>query len=127
MNGDLLTKVDFRGLLDYHKEHKSTATMCVKEFDFQVPYGVIRVDDQEIKQIDEKPVHKFLINAGIYVLGPETVKDIPEDSFFDMTHLFNKLRESQKSTLVFPIHEYWLDIGTIQDFARAQIDYEQKF
>ena len=71
MNGDLLTKVDFKNLLDFHDDNHAEATMCVREYDFQVPYGVVEIDNYSIKEIEEKPVHKFFVNAGIYVLKPD--------------------------------------------------------
>ncbi len=127
MNGDLLTKINFRSLLKFHEESKSLATMCVKEFDIQVPYGVIRIEDQEIKGIDEKPIHTFMVNAGIYALSYETLKIIPTNTYFDMTQFFHKTMELKLKSLVFPIHEYWLDVGKLQDLERAQIDFDQKF
>lgn len=124
MNGDLLTNVNFSQLLDFHVYGSSTASMCVREYDFQVPYGVIDVDkNSNIKSIIEKPVHKFFVNAGIYVLSPEVLDHIPSNEFYDMPTLFEKLIEHNKKTLSFPIHEYWLDIGRIEEFERANKEY----
>ena len=74
MNGDLLTKVNFEYLLQFHDEQSGMATMCVREYDLQVPYGVVKAEGQYITSIVEKPVKKFFVNAGIYVLGPEGVR-----------------------------------------------------
>jgi len=122
MNGDLLTKVNFNQLLDFHQASNVDATMCVREYDFQVPYGVIKMDDRFIRSIDEKPVHKFFVNAGIYVLGPHALKQIPKESAYDMPQLFERLIKNKKRTAAFPIHEYWLDIGKIEDLNQARID-----
>lgn len=127
MNGDLLTKINFTGLIEYHSKEKSFATMCVKEFEFEVPYGVIKIEDKKIVKIDEKPVQNFMINAGVYMLDPRVIDEVPENECFDMNQLFNRLIAKNENILVFPIHEYWLDIGKMKDFKRAQIDYEQKF
>ena len=91
MNGDLLTRINFQHLLDYHREHKAQATMCVREYDFQVPFGVVRITDNRITGIDEKPLHSFFVNAGIYVLDPELIDLIPDGEFFDMTTLFEAI------------------------------------
>jgi len=127
INGDILTKVDFTSLIKDHNENNSCATMCVKEFDFQVPYGVIEIVQNMIHKICEKPLHKFLVNAGIYMLSPKILKYILSNEYLDMTQLFNTAIENGEVITVFPIHEYWLDIGKIQDFERAQTEYHQIF
>jgi dTDP-glucose pyrophosphorylase len=127
MNGDLLTKNNINSLINFHIESKAIATMCVKEFDIQVPFGVIRFEGEVITGIDEKPIHSFLVNAGIYALSQDALNHIPENSYFDMTQLFNKIIAEQHKTVVYPIHEYWLDIGKLQDLEKAQIEYDQKF
>lgn len=127
MNGDLLTKVDFRSLMDFHTEHQSSATMCVREYDFQVPYGVVNVDGERITEIVEKPVHRFFVNAGIYCLAPEALAHIPRDEFFDMPSLFQQLIGQGSKTCSFPIREYWLDIGRISDFERANAEFMEVF
>ena len=123
MNGDLLTKLNYSDLLNFHLENGATATMCVKDYSFQIPYGVVETEDFWLKEIKEKPVQQFFVNAGIYVLSPEALKSIPADKFFDMTSLFNKLGEKKANTAVFPISEYWIDIGKMSDFDRAQKEF----
>ncbi len=127
MNGDLLTKVNFQHLLDFHAEHRARATMCVREYDFQVPYGVVRIDHHRVLGIDEKPVQRFFVNAGIYVLEPEVLDLIPSATYFDMPELFTRLIGQNHETAVFPIREYWLDIGHMEDFARANGDFPEVF
>ncbi len=119
MNGDLLTKVNFEQLLDYHEEEKGLATMCVREYDFQVPYGVIDLDGDCISRIVEKPVHKFFVNAGIYVLEPELVGQVDGIGYLDMPNLLEKQMQEGKRIKSFPIHEYWLDIGRMEEYERA--------
>lgn len=125
MNGDLLTKVNFRQLLDFHTEHLSSATMCVREYDFQVPYGVVTLDQHRIATIIEKPVQRFFVNAGIYVMEPEILEMIPHEVYLDMPSLFDKLVTQKRETAVFPIREYWLDIGRMDDFERAQLEFSK--
>lgn len=127
MNGDLLTKVNFQLLLDYHKEQNAEGTMGVREYDFQVPFGVVNMKGQKIENIDEKPVHRFFVNAGIYVLSPRMVKLIPKNECYDMPSLFNEIVSLKYRTTAFPIHEYWLDIGRQADFERANGDYSKIF
>jgi dTDP-glucose pyrophosphorylase/predicted transcriptional regulator len=127
MNGDLLTKVNFSQLLDFHVSHHAAATMCVREYDFQVPYGVVKIDNHRITGIDEKPVQRFFVNAGIYVLEPDALDFILPNTFFDMPTLFEKLIEQEKETVVFPIREYWLDIGHMADYERANGEYQAVF
>jgi dTDP-glucose pyrophosphorylase/predicted transcriptional regulator len=127
MNGDLLTKINFRQLLDFHREQKAVATMCIREYDFQVPYGVVALKEQRIHQLDEKPIHRFFVNAGIYVLEPSVLKHIPKDSTFDMPHLFEKLIKRKQNVAAFPIREYWLDIGRMDDLEQANVDFFRVF
>lgn len=127
MNGDLLTKVNFASLLEFHREHRAAATMCVREYDFQVPYGVVNIEDHRIVSLVEKPVHSFFVNAGIYVLDPSVLDLIPKGRYFDMTELFEGLIKSGADTAVFPIREYWLDIGRIDDFERANGEFARVF
>lgn len=127
MNGDILTDVDFGSLLDFHSFGNADATMCVREYEYQIPYGVIQTENEHIKSIVEKPIEKFFVNAGIYVLSPHVFNYIPKNEFFDMPTLFNILIENQKSVMSFPIHEYWLDIGRISDFEQAQTEYFRIF
>ncbi|WP_236839497.1 nucleotidyltransferase family protein [Beggiatoa leptomitoformis] len=123
MNGDLLTKVDYRHLLDFHLEHQAIATMCVREYDFQVPYGVVQIDNHRILGIQEKPIQRFFVNAGIYVLQPSLLSLIPKETFFDMPTLFEKALAEKRETVVFPIREYWIDIGQMADLERAKIEF----
>lgn len=91
MNGDLLTQVNFDQLMQFHQEQNAVATMCVREYEYQVPYGVIETDGVELISIKEKPIHRSFVNAGIYVLSPEVFEYIPVDTFYDMPSLFEAL------------------------------------
>lgn len=119
MNGDLLTQTNLPRLLDYHQQRGAQASMCVRKYDFQVPFGVVRLDGAEITGIDEKPVHEFFVNAGIYLLEPAILDLIPPKQALDMPELFTRARLQGLLTVAFPIHEYWLDIGRLDDFEKA--------
>ncbi|MEE8535885.1 MAG: nucleotidyltransferase family protein [Kiloniellales bacterium] len=127
MNADVLTSVDFRHLLDFHDQHAADATMCVREYSFQVPYGVAKIENHHLRGISEKPKHQFFVNAGIYVLGPPALDLIPADESADMPNLFETLIAGGGAAAVFPIREYWLDIGRSDDLERAQGDYAREF
>lgn len=127
MNGDLLTSVNFDNLLDYHLANNAVATMCVREYDFQVPYGVVDLDGNKVNSIIEKPVHKFFVSAGIYMLSPQVIELIPSSQFYDMPTLFEKIINTQQHAVSFPIHEYWLDIGRMNEYEQANREYDGVF
>jgi len=119
MNGDLLTSINFDSLLHFHAAHDAVATMAVHEYDFQVPYGVVRTDGVRIEGIEEKPVQKFFVNAGIYALSPEVLAHVPTDTFFNMPTLFERLISAGRTTAAYPLRESWIDIGGPEEYERA--------
>lgn len=123
MNGDILTTVDFRQLLRFHRDRKAQATMCVREYSVQVPFGVAETDGYRLTSLQEKPVHSFFVNAGIYVLSPEAVARVPKGRAYDMTQLFTDLMAEGAQTAVFPLREYWLDIGRHEDLQQARDEF----
>ncbi len=127
MNGDLLTKVNFQQLLDFHNDSDVPATLCVREHDFQIPFGVAKVDNYRLSALTEKPVEKVFVNAGIYVLNPETLSLIPHDQFYDMPDLFSDLLAQGSPPGVFPVREYWLDIGLMSEYEKADEVYSTFF
>lgn len=122
VNGDVLTKVDFERLLDFHNEHQADATMCVRKYDYQVPYGVVSGEGNKVTCMVEKPVQHFFVNAGIYVISPCVIDSVPKDYHIDMPTLLDQHMSERENVLMFPVHEYWLDIGRMADFERAQTD-----
>lgn len=122
MNGDVLTKVDFQRLLDFHVSHDADATMCVREYEYQVPYGVINGEGNKIKSMIEKPNQRFFVNAGIYVVSPKVIQSVPVNQPVDMPNLLEQHIQESNNVLMFPIYEYWLDIGRMADFKKAQVD-----
>lgn len=127
MNGDLLTKVDFGKLLDFHLEHHSVATMCVRNYELQIPYGVVNVNKHQLISIEEKPIRTSFVNAGIYVLNPEVLDVVPKDIFYDMPSLFDTLLQSGRSCSAYPIMEYWMDIGRVDDYETANNEFLEVF
>lgn len=127
MNGDLLTKVNYQQLIDFHEQHGATGTMCVREFTYQIPYGVTKIEDHMLLGIEEKPLQKYFVSAGIYVLSPEALNYIPNNAFYDMPSLFDTLIQLKRQTMVYPIREYWLDIGRFEEYEKANGEYEDVF
>lgn len=126
-NGDLLTDLNFARLLDYHREQNAVATMGVRQYNLQVPYGVIEINGQCISNIQEKPTEKYFVNAGLYVLEPEAIAQIPQGQFYDMPELLEKIIAVDKEVAAFPIQEYWQDIGQPDDLNQAKEDFPNVF
>ncbi|MEZ8144271.1 alcohol dehydrogenase [Enterovibrio norvegicus FF-454] len=122
INGDVLTKVDFQRLLIFHIENDADATICVREYDYQIPYGVINGNGNKITSMVEKPIQRFFVNAGIYVVSPHIIESVPMNHKVDMPTLLEQHMNERENIFMFPIHEYWLDIGRMDDFNRAQVD-----
>ena len=127
MNGDVLTKVNFHHLLKYHENHAAPATMSVREYRFTVPFGVVETESTHLQSIAEKPEHTFFVNAGIYVLNPDVLDMMDPGAAMDMPDLFNALLEAGRTPTVFPLREYWLDIGRLVDLDQAKRDYSDQF
>lgn len=127
MNADLLTNINYAHLFAFHERTEAAATMCVRQYDFQVPYGVVSMRGDRLVGLDEKPTHTFFVNAGIYALSPEVLGFVPEGRAFQMTDLFHRLLDAGLPTSAFPITEYWLDVGRLEDFAQAQEDVSEVF
>lgn len=122
INGDILTNVDFAKVLDFHLKQHSDATMCVRDYEIKVPFGVIEGTGHEITNIVEKPTYRYFVNAGIYVISNHIIESLPNNEHLDMPTLFEQKQKVGCKTLKFPIHEYWLDVGRHDDFNKAQSD-----
>ena len=127
MNGDILTNINYEELLDFHKSNNAKATMCVREYDIEVPYGVVGMHKEDIISIEEKPIHSFFVNSGIYLLEPECIDLIPNNEFYDMPLLFEKLLDSKEKVVSFPLKEYWIDVGHISQYEQAMREYKKVF
>ncbi|MTI11391.1 nucleotidyltransferase family protein [Curvivirga aplysinae] len=129
MNGDILTNVNFSNLIKRHEQLQPAATMCVREYKIEVPFGVVEVTESEdqITALHEKPSTLHYINAGIYILAPEVLKQIPKNIFFDMTDLFSTLISENSVLLPYVVHEYWADIGRFSDYEKVNSEYATIF
>ena len=124
INGDILTNLDFRSMLAYHQKHAADMTVAVRRYGLQVPYGVLECEGERILHVREKPRYSFLVNAGVYLLQPSVLAYIPGGRRFDMTDLIDALIQAGRPVISFPIVEYWLDIGQLEDYEQAQKDVE---
>ena len=124
-NGDVLSSLDYEELLSYHKKQNSIATMCIRKDSYQIPYGVIEVDEaNNIKAMKEKPIKEFFINTGIYVLNPEVLNYVPKDEFFDLPSLFDVLKSKSENIKSFEITDYWIDMGKPSDYEKIKEKYD---
>jgi len=118
-NGDVLTDIRYGELLDYHINNQATATMAVHKYEWQHPFGVVYTKGINIDSFKEKPVTRSYVNAGIYVLEPNAIDFIKSYGQCDMPKLFEDLQHNNFSTIVYPMHEPWLDVGRPNDLVDA--------
>jgi dTDP-glucose pyrophosphorylase len=118
-NGDVLTDIRYGELLEFHTRNAAAATMAVRVHEWQHPFGVVRTSGVDIVALDEKPVARTHINAGIYVLEPACVDELRVGEACDMPALFVRLKERGARTIAYPMHEPWLDVGRQADLERA--------
>lgn len=122
MNSDLLTTIDYE---DFYKQfEEDEAAMCIASIPYAVniPYAVMEVDGNSITKIQEKPTYTYYSNAGIYLIRKSMIRFIPDNARFDATELINVLIEQGQKVSSYPIRGYWLDIGKMEDFNKAQED-----
>lgn len=127
MNADILTKVNYSHLLSFHEEQASDATMCVREYKTQIPYGVVHLSQHQVKAIEEKPVYENFVSAGINVFDSSILKRSSNLCSLDMPDFFNALIAEKRKIVAFPVREYWIDIGRMSDFERANGDFSEVF
>ncbi len=125
INGDILTQVDFRAMLDYHREHQADLTVAVRQYDLKVPYGVVECAGERVRRISEKPAFLVFVNAGMYLLEPLVYGYIPKGERLDMTDLIQRVIDDGRTVVSFPVREYWLDIGQRDEYEQAQAEVKQ--
>ena len=127
MNGDLLTKINFSDLVNFHIKSKNAATMCLRQYEHQIPFGVVITEQDKVLRIEEKPICRYFVNGGIYVLNPDQLIHIPENMYYDMPTLFEKLIASNEKIGAYTFYEYWIDVGRLDDYERAHSDFVEIF
>jgi dTDP-glucose pyrophosphorylase/CBS domain-containing protein len=126
INGDILTKIDFRGMFLHHQEQDAILTIGVRRVDFVVPFGIVDCDGILVTNISEKPTYNYLVNAGLYFLSPKVYNFLPHGKKIDMTELIQILLEEKQKVVQFPIVEYWMDIGQYKDYQKVQLDLKSR-
>lgn len=119
INGDILSPINFASLLDFHKNSGKSMTICTREFNLQIPYGVLQMKGNELISIEEKPSQNMFINAGCYILAPNLLRHIPYNKRFDMPQLIDIALKQEKGVCCYPVSDFWLDIGSPKDYHKA--------
>jgi len=122
VNGDILTKCDFRAMLEFHERHGAEMTVGTVPYTVDLPYGVLEVDGARLAGVTEKPRLDFVINSGVYVVSPAATALVPYGEPFDVPDLMQALAAAERHVVAFPIREYWLDVGRIDDLNKADRD-----
>jgi len=123
INSDVLTEINYSELITNHLNSKSAITICTREYHHEIPFGIINTYEGSVKNIDEKPLIKSDISAGVYMINFEELYSIPDNTYVDMPELINKMIALNKKVSVYKIQDYWIDIGRIKDYERAQLDF----
>lgn len=123
-NGDVLTDINYGDLVDFHVRHNAEATMAVRAYEWQHPFGVVQTEGARIVGYEEKPISRSHINAGVYVLNPGALELMEPNCSCDMPALFEKLQQKGRLTVAYPMHEPWLDVGRPDDLAAANKEDE---
>ena len=123
-NGDVITDIRYGELLDFHNRYKASATMAVRVHEWQHPFGVVKTKGVEVIGFEEKPIARSHINAGVYALSPEVLNELKTEVKCDMPLLFERLQSKAKSTVAYPMHEPWLDVGKPEDLIQANTDID---
>ena len=121
-NGDVITDIRYGEMLDFHVRSNAAATMAVRAYEWQNPFGVVRMDGVEIVGFEEKPLFQTHINAGVYILEPEALSLLESGKSCDMPTLFERLQARARRTVAYPMHEPWLDVGRPEDLKRANLE-----
>lgn len=125
-NGDVLTDIHYKEFLDFHLRHEAVATMAVRQHEIQNQFGVVKTKGVEIEGFEEKPVYRSHVNAGIYVLNPATLKHLEYQQHCDMPTLFDRVKKDAGRTIVYPMHEPWLDVGRPADLDVARNNFSNE-
>jgi dTDP-glucose pyrophosphorylase len=119
INGDVIAEVNIPGLIAHHRASAASMTVCVRSYNQTVPFGVVALEDGRITGIHEKPTFTHHINAGIYCVGVDALPLIPANEPFDMPTLVTRLIEGGRRCVVQPLPGFWIDIGSHDDYNRA--------
>lgn len=120
MNSDLFTNIDFEDFYLHFKEHNADLSVAAVPYSISIPYGIFELEGRNIKEVKEKPVYNYFANAGIYLIKRELLDKMPKDVFYNATDLIEDAIQHSKNVIRYPITGYWLDIGSHQEYNKAQ-------
>jgi dTDP-glucose pyrophosphorylase len=126
-NGDILTTINYGALLEFHNATPAQATMAVREHKVHVPYGVVTASEGYLQTIREKPTESWFVSAGIYVIGRAALDHVERGVRIDMPTVLERVVANQGRVAIYPIREYWLDIGRMEDFEQAHAEFHEVF
>ena len=124
LNGDVLTRLNPRHLLQFHLQHNALATLGVRNHEITVPFGVVQTNEVELVDIVEKPTYHHLVNAGVYVIDPRLLRLLPSRESADMPGLLLAAQQAGHRVAVCPIHEYWIDVGRPEALVKAHATWQ---
>ena len=127
LNGDVLTKANYAGLVDYHRRNAANISIGLTKQEMTIPYGVVNLEQEKVMSITEKPTHSYYVSAGIYCISPEVFASLAGDKYLDMPDLIQKQVDQKHHVIGFPLHEYWADIGMKSDYQRANVTFKEIF
>jgi NDP-sugar pyrophosphorylase family protein len=126
-NGDVLTMMNFRDLMQFHDEHGGICTIAMHERKHQVDLGIIEQNDDGYEVINyiEKPTFEYKVSMGLYIFEPDVLKYIPIGEYLDFPDLVLKLLENGEKVIGYPYCGYWMDLGNHEDYDQANKDFDQ--
>ena len=127
VNGDILTKVDFRVFREYHISADYELTLCARRYETQIPYGYPVLSGDVVTGFEEKPTLAHLVNSGVYCLNADLIEEIPVGQHFNMPDLIQKLCREKRRVGVFPVREPFHEIGRVESYEKAHDFYEEHF
>lgn len=127
LNGDVLTKANYSGLVDYHTKNNATISIGLTKQEMTIPYGVVNLEQEKVLSIDEKPTKVYYVSAGIYCISPNVFSSLQGQDYLDMPDLIQQSISENQSVIGFPLHEYWADIGMKSDYNKANASFKDVF
>ena len=124
MNGDIITKLNFLDMFNYHKKNNAEMTIAARKYVRQLPFGTLNTEGNIVTDIIEKPTTNYLISTGIYILNPKVLNVIPKDTFFTMPDLAQSLIKTRRKVIKYEFKEYWLAIEQIEQLEEATTNVE---
>lgn len=122
MNGDLLTTLDYRALMDYHRRHEAELTIALHRKAVPIDLGIVELanDGETVSGYVEKPTLHYSVSMGVYVYSPAALQEIGRDEFLDFPDLVLRLVGLGRRVRAFPNDAEWMDLGRHEDFETAQ-------